>query len=409
MISIIETLKEIDLINIFTLKKLNSSHKHIFEIFSYLLHYSVFDWNRFKDSLNLFELKYKMQSADFTKYEPDRMNIILNKISNNKIISKELFDNSYDAINIFFKWIKATVKVYLYQYQNDFFKTNTKVNKKLQIPKNTKIKITSSKIINNNLLFKTSNGFSNIHSNGFSNQNNVTKYPYENNTKIKKLANSTDTKDFQNNIIATVTNTRSDTIPNANNTNTTNLTKNAINDEISKMNYTNNNNTTNNSNYSKEKPIKNNNVYITEYINVDTSFNDNINELQKTNTKTNKSNSNLLPKLKQTVHETSLKLGKIQERVRVKRNDDNFINLMNAGNFLQLKKAFDIEKASYYKEKYNRALVTQNYIEEIEKKGKKKVKLKNLDDLTEVIVNGAMTKLDQNFYKKFLDNLSENY
>jgi len=350
-----------------------------------------------------------MQSADFTKYEPDRMNIILNKISNNKIISKELFDNSYDAINIFFKWIKATVKVYLYQYQNDFFKTNTKVNKKLQIPKNTKIKITSSKIINNNLLFKTSNGFSNIHSNGFSNQNNITKYPYENNTKIKKLANSTDTKDFQNNIIATVTNTRSDTIPNANNTNTTNLTKNAINDEISKMNYTNNNNTTNNSNYSKEKPIKNNNVYITEYINVDTSFNDNINELQKTNTKTNKSNSNLLPKLKQTVHETSLKLGKIQERVRVKRNDDNFINLMNAGNFLQLKKAFDIEKASYYKEKYNRALVTRNYIEEIEKKGKKKVKLKNLDDLTEVIVNGAMTKLDQNFYKKFLDNLSENY
>ena len=361
MISVIEELKEIDLINVFSIKNLKSSHKHIFEIFSYLLHFSIFDWKSFKENLNLYELKYKMQTIDFSKYEHDRINNILNKISHNKVICNEIFDNTFISINIFFKWIKATLKVYLFEYQNE---TQNLMNKKADLNlKPLKSRI-SPKIINNNVLFKTSNGFSNFKST----------FDFEkagNNDCLTTLSKNSNTltqsgKSANKKII--ITNTREETQSTHHN------------DEHLKI---------------KENGV-NQNVYINEYASVETSINSTrkSSRPQKDNKPTN------LPVI---LHEKNLKLGPFTVK-KVIRNDDNFIPLMNTGNYLQLKKAFDLDKLTL-KNKQAKAKVLQNYIEEIDSKGKKKLKLKNLEDLAEVVIKGNIRKIEPNYYKKFCENL----
>ena len=310
-----------------------------------------------------------MQNVDFSMYDAERINLILNKISNNKIISNEIFDNSFVAINIFFKWIKSTVKVYLHTYQNDNGRTN--VIKKIKVTKKTNTN--SSKIINNNLLFRTSNG-----SSGFT---QVTKYPFESSSNSIHNSNYHTSLEFKSlkdkeiNPQILITNTRL-------NTNTNTFTHPNTQDDYSKL-----------SQYHITEQL-----YITEYANVDTS----INNISKSKPKSIGSKLHHLPLIPK-LHETSLKLGKFEKKKLI-RNDDNFIQLMNAGNFIQLKKAFDMEKKNYYMEKEKRVKVTQDYVEEIEKRSKKKIKLKDLGDLSDAVMKGALTKIDENFYKKFLNS-----
>ena len=100
-------------------KKLLHIERNIIEILNYLIGNFYFHWETFKEKINYFELKYKMENLEFDKYEPFMINKFLNKIS-----SKDEFENNYlkdkfEIGYIIYSWIKPVLKIYMYKYQNN--------------------------------------------------------------------------------------------------------------------------------------------------------------------------------------------------------------------------------------------------------------------------------------------------
>ena len=133
-------------------KKLLHIERNIIEILNYLIGNFYFHWETFKEKINYFELKYKMENLEFDKYEPFMINKFLNKIS-----SKDEFENNYlkdkfEIGYIIYSWIKPVIKIYMYKYQNNeinFEKHSHSEYKEKKVLTNSK-NLTNSSVNHNN-------------------------------------------------------------------------------------------------------------------------------------------------------------------------------------------------------------------------------------------------------------------
>jgi hypothetical protein len=120
---LIDDINEDDIIDIMSIKKLQSFYRHILEVYSYLIGEPYFDWRIFKEKLNLHETKFKMANVNYKIFNKRNINFHLNKISKNKILSNES-NKLPDGILKIFRWVKSILKIYLYKYQEKKAKEN---------------------------------------------------------------------------------------------------------------------------------------------------------------------------------------------------------------------------------------------------------------------------------------------
>lgn len=150
ILSIINTFSETDLLNILSIKQFNSNFKFIFESFLFLLNFPFFDWNSFKNSINIYSLKHKMGNFNFSFIDSMKINLFLNKLyikndnleeyfnvnltdkpyKESYLIENSHNNNDKDIIKSIYKvymFIKYGFKEYMYWYQN---KKNRTIDKK---------------------------------------------------------------------------------------------------------------------------------------------------------------------------------------------------------------------------------------------------------------------------------------
>jgi hypothetical protein len=120
---ILDDFNEDDIIDILSIKKLQSFYRNILEVFSYLIGEPYFEWRIFKEKLNLHEAKFKMANVNYKNFNKRTINFHLNKISKNKVLSSESY-KLRDGILKIFRWVKSILKIYLYKYQEKQAKEN---------------------------------------------------------------------------------------------------------------------------------------------------------------------------------------------------------------------------------------------------------------------------------------------
>lgn len=152
ILSIIDSFSETDLLNVLSIKQFNSNFKFIFESFLFLLNFPFFDWNSFKNSINIYSLKHKMGNFNFSLIDSMKINLFLNKLYIKNDNLEEFFNvnlidkpfkesylientndnNDKDIIKSIYKvymFIKFGFKEYMYWYQNKTKKIIDKNNK----------------------------------------------------------------------------------------------------------------------------------------------------------------------------------------------------------------------------------------------------------------------------------------
>lgn len=110
-----------------TTKKLKIKQKNILEIFCFLVNILFSDFKTFKQNLDYFSLKFKMDkfldnSSNFSK---NKINTFLNVLSNFNESYQEY--ESTEWVELLLNWIKAAIKIVLYNF-NEFKKEKEKCN-----------------------------------------------------------------------------------------------------------------------------------------------------------------------------------------------------------------------------------------------------------------------------------------
>ena len=101
--------------SIISINKIISTHRHVLELFSYLTNGDfIFNWEKFRNELNIYETKYKMSHVQYEKINLKILSNILNKTMKDKNFSKEYFKEKEIGIYLLFKWIREVLKVFFY-------------------------------------------------------------------------------------------------------------------------------------------------------------------------------------------------------------------------------------------------------------------------------------------------------
>ena len=141
-----DSLEETQINDLLSHKKLLSNEKHLVEAMDYFLGVENLDWNTFKMTFNLYEVKKKMNEIDYSKIKKKKINVLLGQLCRGESIESFLTNNDFSdsGMEFVYEWVKCQMKIYFYLYQNK--KRKKKVNK--DIKNNTNIKgFNSTKII----------------------------------------------------------------------------------------------------------------------------------------------------------------------------------------------------------------------------------------------------------------------
>ena len=123
-------------LDILSLDKLLSVHKHLMELFNYIVYLDQnFDWINFRKKLNYQKLINRMKNINYELLSPKQFNFYLNRFLPNMNLPKLIPLSS--GMNHIFKWIKCQMTIYIYLINS----------KQLN---NSKIKNTSTIISNRN-------------------------------------------------------------------------------------------------------------------------------------------------------------------------------------------------------------------------------------------------------------------
>ena len=123
-------------LDILSLEKLLSVHKHLMELFNYIVYLDQnFDWINFRKKLNYQKLINRMKNINYELLSPKQFNFYLNRFLPNMNLPKLIPLSS--GMNHIFKWIKCQMTIYIYLINS----------KQLN---NSKIKNTSTIISNRN-------------------------------------------------------------------------------------------------------------------------------------------------------------------------------------------------------------------------------------------------------------------
>jgi hypothetical protein len=163
---------------ILSTKKLLHIERNILEILNYLIGNFYFHWETFKEKINFYELKHKMEHIDYDKLDPDVINKFLNKISSKKEFESDYLRENFISGFILFNWIKCIMKIFLFKYQNKLLAYQVNLQGNFQLNQALTV---NNKIIKNNLSHS-------IHNNNNSIQTLITNGP--NSTNIGMTSNS---------------------------------------------------------------------------------------------------------------------------------------------------------------------------------------------------------------------------
>ena len=133
-----DSLEETQINDLLSHKKLLSNEKHLVEAMAYFLGVENLDWNTFKITFNLYEVKKKMNEINYSKIRKKKINILLGQLCRGESIESFLTNNDFSdsGMEFVYEWVKCQMKIYFYLYQNK--KRKKKVNK--DITNNTNIK-----------------------------------------------------------------------------------------------------------------------------------------------------------------------------------------------------------------------------------------------------------------------------
>ena len=130
---ILLNLNEYDILDLKMHKKLHYNEKKILEIFYYLTEINEnFDFNSFKNKINLNNFKENVLNINYQNINPKRINFYLNQISH-----RNNFNNFFSTIalndkglEIIFQLVKNILKIFLYLFQNKKLKKDILITTK---------------------------------------------------------------------------------------------------------------------------------------------------------------------------------------------------------------------------------------------------------------------------------------
>ena len=100
-------------LDILSLEKLLSVHKHLMELFNYIVYLDQnFDWINFRKKLNYQKLINRMKNINYELLSPKQFNFYLNRFLPNMNLPKLIPLSS--GMNHIFKWIKCQMTIYIY-------------------------------------------------------------------------------------------------------------------------------------------------------------------------------------------------------------------------------------------------------------------------------------------------------
>ena len=156
-------------LDILTVDKLISIHKHLMEIFNYLIYGDQnFEWNNFRRKIEYNELISRMKYINYDILSPKQFNFYINRLIPNMELPKFIpISNGMDHL---YKWVKCQITIYIFLINS----------KKLNISKISKI--------NSNILTNVSD------KNKSSTNNNYSSYIIDNNYLISNISNENNKK-----------------------------------------------------------------------------------------------------------------------------------------------------------------------------------------------------------------------
>ena len=111
-----DSLEETQINDLLSHKKLLSNEKHLVEAMAYFLGVENLDWNTFKITFNLYEVKKKMNEIDYSKIRKKKINILLGQLCRGESIESFLTNNDFSdsGMEFVYEWVKCQMKIYFY-------------------------------------------------------------------------------------------------------------------------------------------------------------------------------------------------------------------------------------------------------------------------------------------------------
>jgi hypothetical protein len=195
---ILLNLNEYDILDLKMHKKLHYNEKKILEIFYYLTEINEnFDFNSFKNKINLNNFKENVLNINYQNINPKRINFYLNQISH-----RNNFNNFFSTIalndkglEIIFQLVKNILKIFLYLFQNKKLKKDILITTKQT--RNIKHKSISLNPIQKQNLYNKLNKYdsTNYSDNNF---NNINEYKNKDSNNKNNIVNVNIINDFYN-------------------------------------------------------------------------------------------------------------------------------------------------------------------------------------------------------------------